>query len=257
MSQAILYDIAQCIGCRQCEAACAERWGLRYEEPVTSQEFLSDHKLTAIQTHANERYTRKLCMHCVDPTCVSVCPVGAFEKSKLGPVVYDEDRCIGCRYCMLACPFNVPVYEWTKLLPRVRKCDMCRERLEKGLVTACSGACPTGATTTGERDEMIAEARQRIRENPGKYYDHIYGVAEVGGTSVLILSPVAFDELGIRTDLPKGPLPGLTWQALSHVPDVVTVGSALLCGIWWITHRRDEVAAVEGTNGPARKENQR
>ena len=254
MSKAILYDITQCIGCRQCEAACSERWGIPYEEPVASQEFVSDQKLTAIQTHPEDRYTRKLCMHCADPTCVSVCPVGAFEKSKLGPVVYDEDKCIGCRYCMLACPFSVPVYEWSKVLPRVRKCDMCHERLERGLVTACSEACPTGATTTGERDELIAKARRRIAENPEQYYDHIYGVEEVGGTSVLFLSPVPFEQLGMRTDLPNGPLPSLTWQALSHVPDVVTVGSVLLGGVWWITHRREEVEAAEGSAKSARKE---
>lgn len=257
MSQAILYDVTQCIGCKQCEAACAERWGLAYDGSVASQETLSEHKLTTVQTHADGRYTRKLCMHCADPTCVSVCPVGAFEKTALGPVIYDEDKCIGCRYCMLACPFQVPVYEWTKVLPRVRKCDMCHERLEKGQPTACSEACPTGATTTGDRDELIAEARRRIAANPGQYYDHIYGIEEVGGTSVLLLSPVPFEELGVRTDLPKDALSSLTWQALSHVPDVVTAGSVLLGGIWWITHRREEVEAAEGKPRVARQENER
>jgi formate dehydrogenase iron-sulfur subunit len=253
MSKAILYDMTKCIGCRQCEAACAERWGLSYEEPFASQEKLSEHKLTAIRTYSDGHFSRKLCMHCADPTCASVCPVGAFKKTKLGPVVYDEDKCIGCRYCMLACPFEVPVYEWTHVLPRVRKCDMCHERLGKGQATACSEACPTDATITGEREELIAEARRRIAESPGDYYDHIYGIEEVGGTSVLMLSPVPFEQLGMRADLPKGPLPSLTWQALAHVPDVVTVGSVLLGGVWWITHRREEVEAAEGKNSEARR----
>jgi formate dehydrogenase iron-sulfur subunit len=148
----------------------------------------------------------------------------------------------------------VPVYEWTKVLPRVRKCDLCHERLEQGLPTACSEACPTGATKTGDREALIAEARQRIAENPGRYYDHIYGIEEVGGTSVLFLSPVPFDQLGMRTDLPNAALPNLTWRALSHVPDVVTVGSVLLGGVWWITHRREEVQAAEGKTQRDRSE---
>jgi formate dehydrogenase iron-sulfur subunit len=171
--------------------------------------------------------------------------VGAFRKTALGPVVYDESRCIGCRYCMLACPFQVPAYTWASRLPVVKKCDLCFERQQAGLPTACAEACPTGATISGERDELIAEARRRIAENPGQYYDRIYGIEEVGGTSVLFLSAVPFEELGLRTDLPRDPLPLLTWQALSHVPDIVLVGTVLLGGVWWITHRREEVAAAE------------
>jgi formate dehydrogenase iron-sulfur subunit len=243
--RAILYDSTLCIGCRLCEGACADKWGLPYDDAVAAEEKLSDHKLTTIVTHG-ERYTRRLCMHCADPTCVSVCPVGAFQKTKLGPVVYDQDRCIGCRYCMLACPFQVPAYEWNLRLPRVKKCDMCVERQLAGQPTACAEICPTGATICGERDELLAEARRRIAANPGQYYDHIYGLAEVGGTSVLFLSAVPFEELGLRAQLPNQPLPVLTWRALALVPDIVVVGTVLLGGIWWITHRREEVAAAEG-----------
>jgi len=253
VGKAILYDSTLCIGCRLCEGACAEKWGLPYEDTVAAEEKLSDHKLTTIVTHG-ERYSRRLCMHCDDPTCVSVCPVGAFSKTELGPVVYDENRCIGCRYCMLACPFQVPVYEWNQRLPRVKKCDMCYERQRAGQLTACTEACPTGATICGERDDLIAEARRRIAENSGQYYDHIYGLQEVGGTSVLFLSAVPFEELGLRANLPNQPLPVLTWRVLSLVPDIVTVGTVLLGGVWWITHRREEVAAAEGNGAAARKE---
>ena len=246
MSKAILYDSTMCIGCRACEQSCALRWNLPWNETVASEERLSAHKLTTITTH-DGRYSRRLCMHCTDPTCVSVCPVGALRKTAFGPVVYDADKCMGCRYCMTACPFQVPVYEWNNRVPRVRKCDMCRDRQAAGKQTACAEGCPTGATSCGERDALIAEARRRIAASPNDYYPRIYGLKEVGGTSVLMLSAVPFEQLGLRTDLPGQPLPGLTWAALSHVPDVVSVGGVLLGGIWWITHRREEVARAEGT----------
>ncbi|MBI1790553.1 MAG: 4Fe-4S dicluster domain-containing protein [Acidobacteria bacterium] len=244
MSYAILFDSTRCVGCRNCEGACAERWKIPYNETIAAQERLSAHKLTTIETHG-ERYTRRLCMHCAEPTCVSACPVGALRKTTPGPVVYEPARCIGCRYCMLACPFQVPTYEWGERLPKVRKCDLCFDRQLAGKPTACAEACPTQATVSGDRDELIAEARKRIAANPGQYYDRIYGLHEVGGTSVLILSAVPFEQLGLRSDLSQQPLPGLTWNALSLVPGIVSVGSVLLGGIWWITHRREEVARAE------------
>lgn len=255
MGKAILYDSTLCIGCRLCEGACAEKWGLPYDDAVAAEEKLSDRKLTAIVTRG-EHFIRRMCMHCQEPTCASVCPVGALQKTALGPVVYDENRCIGCRYCMLACPFQVPVYEWNKRLPRVKKCDLCVDRQRAGQVTACSEVCPTGATITGERDELVAEARRRIAENPAQYYDHIYGLEEVGGTSVLFLAAVPFEQLLERAHLPTEALPVLTWRALSLVPDIVGVGTVLLGGVWWITHRREEVAAAEGSPPGAMKENQ-
>jgi formate dehydrogenase iron-sulfur subunit len=254
MSKAILYDATRCIGCKLCEQACAERWGHRYDETVAAQEKLSAEKLTAVLSR-EDGFMRRLCMHCADPTCASVCPVGAFTKTAAGPVVYDESKCIGCRYCMLACPFGVPRYEWDKTLPRVRKCDMCADRLAAGGVTACSEICPTGATITGEREELLAEARRRIRENPEQYIPHIYGEQEVGGTSVLLLSGVPFEQFGYRTDLLHEPMPMLTWRVLSRVPDLVLLGSVLLGGIWWITHRREEVAAAEARKTSPTAEN--
>ncbi len=184
-------------------------------------------------------------MNCLDPTCASVCPVGALKKTSLGPVTYDESKCIGCRYCMLACPFGVPKYEWAKALPRVRKCDMCSDRLIAGLPTACAEACPTGATKFGERDALIAEAEDRLRKNPSQYQPEIYGLTEAGGTSVLLLSSVPFPVFGFRTDLQPSPLPWLTYRVLSKIPGFVGVWGVLLGGMWWITRRRVEVAAAE------------
>jgi formate dehydrogenase iron-sulfur subunit len=252
MSRAVLYDSTLCVGCKACEGACAERWGLPYDQKIAAEEHLSAHKLTAIESHG-ERYSRRLCMHCEQPTCVSVCPVGALQKTALGPVVYDASKCMGCRYCMTACPFQVPTYEWSARLPKMRKCDQCYERQSKGQPTACAAACPTGATTCGDRDALVAEAKKRIAEKPGEYYNRIYGLKEVGGTTVLMLSAVPFEQIGLRTTLPQEPLPMLTWNVLSHVPDIVSVGSVLLGGIWWITNRRDEVAKAEGRPTPGRE----
>src|ERR1017187_1245733 len=136
MARAILYDSTLCIGCKACEAGCAERWGLPSNAKTAAEEIISAHKLTAVETHG-ERYSRRLCMHCAEPTCVSVCPVGALKKTALGPVTYDPAKCMGCRYCLMACPFQVPVYEWSSRLPRVRKCAMCYERQLAGKPTAC------------------------------------------------------------------------------------------------------------------------
>src|ERR1035441_5087920 len=245
MSRAILYDSTLCIGCKACEGACAERWGLPYNDKIAAEEVISAHKLTTVETHG-DHFSRRLCMNCLQPACVSVCPVGALQKTALGPVTYDGTKCMGCRYCMQACPFQVPTYEWEKRLPLVRKCDMCYERQSHGKLTAGAEACPVGATINGDRDALVAEARGRIAKDPGKYYDRIYGLAEVGGTSVLYLSAVPFEQIGLRTNVPMEPLPETTWRVLELVPDVVSTGTVLLGGIWWITNRRAEVAKKEG-----------
>jgi len=146
---------------------------------------------------------------------------------------------------MVACPFQVPSYEWEARLPKVRKCDMCSDR-SPDQPTRCSEACAYGATITGDRDSLVAEARKRIADKPNDYYPKVYGVEEVGGTSVLILSAVPFDQIGYNTRVYKSKLPALTWNALQHVPDVVVMGSVLMGGIHWISHRKEEVARKEG-----------
>jgi formate dehydrogenase iron-sulfur subunit len=252
MSRALLYDSTLCVGCRQCESGCATRWNNPYNDAIASQEKLSANKLTTIRTYG-DKYSRKMCMHCQQPTCASVCPVGAITKTQLGPVVYDAMKCIGCRYCMFACPFQVPTYEWSARLPRMRKCDQCYDRQAKGQVTACTEACPVGATTNGDRDALIAEARKRLAEKPDQYYQKIYGVTEVGGTSLLFLSSVPFEQIGLNVGLSGEPMPILTWRVLELVPDIAMVGSVALGGIYWITHRREEVAKAEGSSAKGGK----
>lgn len=244
MPRAILYDSTLCVGCKLCEQACAERSNLPYNDAIAAETRTSAHKLTSVLS-SGDAYMRRMCMHCADPTCASVCPVSALRKTAAGPVVYDESRCMGCRYCMLACPFNIPKYEWDRTLPVVRKCDLCADRVAAGLPTACAEACPTGATKFGERNALITEARKRIEANPSQYVNHVYGLEEVGGTSVLLLSSVPFERFGYRTDLRQEPLPMLTHRVLSRIPDLVAVGGVLLGGVWWITRRRAEVAAAE------------
>jgi len=245
MTKAILYDSTQCVGCLQCQEACARQNGLPYDDAIAEEQKASDHKFTVVETSASGAYMRRMCMHCLDPACVSVCPVGALEKTKEGPVVYDEDKCMGCRYCMVACPFGVPKYEWGALLPRVKKCTMCVERQEDGLATACATACPTDATLFGEREELLEEARRRVRENPSDYVNHVFGEKEVGGTSVLLLSAVPFTDFGFKESYPKDRLPDATYRVLSKIPDITGLGFVLLGGIWWITARREAVAHAE------------
>jgi formate dehydrogenase iron-sulfur subunit len=241
--KALLIDITKCIGCKACVYACKEANHL----PEKEDEELASTSYTVVKEKEGVYY-RRLCMHCNEPTCASVCPVKAFEKTENGPVIYHDKRCMGCRYCIQACPFGVPTYEWESTKPLVRKCTMCAERQKQGQITACSEACPTGATTFGERDELLKEARKRIQENPGQYVDHIYGEKEAGGTSVLYLSSVPFEKLGFRTDLIEEPLSNLTWKIMSKIPNYVVVSGVFLYGIYWIINRRMEAAKLENNS---------
>ncbi|MCB1009998.1 MAG: 4Fe-4S dicluster domain-containing protein [Acidobacteria bacterium] len=239
--KALLIDITRCVGCRECVAACLVAHGLP-TDPDTVEK-TSSKALTALSEHG-DLYVRQLCRHCLEPSCVSVCPVQAFSKTPAGPVVYDASRCLGCRYCMQACPFGVPKYEWDKAVPAVVKCDFCADRQARGEQPACAEACPAEATIFGDRDELIAEAHRRIDEDPDTYHPHVYGESEIGGTSMLFLSPVPFEQLGFQ-ELGDAALPELTARALERIPGIVSIGGALLAGIWWITNRREEVARAE------------
>jgi formate dehydrogenase iron-sulfur subunit len=244
MSVGLLFDATRCVGCGACSAACKEANGL----PLPIEDRTTAYTWTVVEEVGGVN-VRRLCFHCSEPTCVSVCPVSALRKTADGPVVYDAERCIGCRYCIMACPFGVPKYQWDRPVPVVGKCVLCAERVARGLPAACAQVCPTGATLFGERDALLREARARIAADPDSYTDHVYGVTEAGGTSVLMLSPVRFETLGMKTDVPRVPLPLLTWQVLSKIPSYVAVCGVLLFGIHWITQRRDEVRAHEGEGG--------
>ena len=245
-SKAMLIDTTKCIGCQACEQTCKQIHGF----PQEHETGLSPTALTVVQARG-DKFVRRLCMHCQDPACVSVCPVGALTKTAQGAVRYAGGKCIGCRYCMIACPFEVPKYEWSKLAPYVTKCDMCADRVLAGKPTACAEACPTGATLFGDRDDMLAEAHKRIAENP-IYVRKIYGETEVGGTSIFYISDVAFEDLGLRTAPMSQPLPTLSAAALGEMPTVVMVGGSLLAGLYWFTQRRQAVAAAEADEKAAR-----
>jgi formate dehydrogenase iron-sulfur subunit len=231
------------LGCNSCQEACKTANGL----PAGEERQLSATAYTALEEH-DGIYVRRMCQHCVEPTCASVCPVGAFTKTAEGPVLYDESKCIGCRYCMQACPFQVPRYQWGSTYPKIEKCRLCADRVKEGRPTACSEACPTGATKFGDREELIREAYARIAAEPGKYVNKVYGLQEVGGTSVFYISAVPFEQLGFRTQLQSSALPMLTWNVLSKIPNVVSVGGVTLFGIWWITNRRMTIAQERSLN---------
>lgn len=243
-SKGLLIDTTLCVGCGACYEACKEANKL----PETSEDFLqdklSDTTFTVIEDQG-DRYVRRMCMHCIDPTCVSVCPVGAFEKTALGPVKYHADRCMGCRYCMQACPFGIPRYEWASTRPLVRKCTMCSDRVEAGGQPACAEACPAEATIFASRSELVEIARARMEESPDQYFSHIFGLNDIGGTSVMMISDVPVAQLGYPANLGTDPLPSLTWQVLNKIPNISVFAGVALAGLWWITNRRDEVRRAE------------
>lgn len=233
MSYGILFDSTMCIGCEGCMYACREKNNL----PDNEEHKLSAKNYTVVKSKG-DIYYRQMCMHCEEPSCASVCPVGALEKTAEGPVVYDSTKCMGCRYCMVACPFNVPKYKWSSANPVVSKCVMCYARIKDGDMPACAEACPTGATTFGNREELLKEAHKRINDNPDAYYHHVYGEKEAGGTSVLILSSVPFPEIGYKTAGYGEAFPEYTWQVMKEIPNVVAFGGIFMYGLWWIINRR-------------------
>lgn len=264
MVNAILIDTTRCIGCRSCQVACKSWNDLPASKTSFTGDFASPVRLDAnnltrvlfsetVAADGTPRWTfvKRQCMHCLEPACASVCPVGALVKTASGPVVYRDDRCIGCRVCMLACPFNVPKYEWSARVPYVRKCTFCADRQADGKKPACAQACPSDALLFGERSELLSEAHRRLDASPGKYHSTVYGEKTGGGTSMLYLSALPFEALGIlhegfRSDLgdtPQGRA-GQEWNA--KVPWVaLTVGGVAL-GLYQLNKRRGEVNANEG-----------
>lgn len=226
---AVLVDTTICGGCRECEFACAEANGL--PDPAEDVDFSQERPTSETQwtvvnryeTDDGEVFVRRQCMHCLRPACASACLTKAMQKTPEGPVVWREPKCMGCRFCMISCPFDVPKFEYDSANPRIHKCRMCWERLKEGEVPACVENCPYEAVTFGPRSEMIEEARRRIYEEPDKYVHHIYGEHEAGGTSWLYLASVPFEQLGFRTDLGTTPYPDLTREFLYAVPFVLTV----------------------------------
>ncbi|UCG11678.1 MAG: 4Fe-4S dicluster domain-containing protein [Deltaproteobacteria bacterium] len=260
----ILTDLTLCIGrnCRKCEAACNKENKLPPPKVPLEDNSVFDsirrtdaQNYTVVNRFPNPEpggppvYVKHQCRHCDEPACASACLVSAFRKTPEGPVVYNKKICIGCRYCMTACPFYVPAYEYDNpFSPGVRKCTMCYEsRTSKGRVPACMEACPLQVMTFGKRSELIELARKKITDHPDRYINHIYGEHEVGGTSWLYISGVPFEKLGFPTDLGTKPYPELTRGFLSMISAVLVIGPVLLGGLYMSTRRRGEVDADEET----------
>ncbi len=265
-----LVDTTLCIGCRECEKAC----NLSNELTPQTTEFSDTsvfeaqrrpdaNHFTVVNRHSGspspsqgklaETFIKVQCMHCQEPACVSACIVGALQKTSQGSVIYDADRCIGCRYCMVACPFQIPAYEYDDpIAPRVRKCNFCFERVQEGGKPACVEACPREAIIFGKRSDLIALAKKKIRAKPGRYLEHIYGEKEVGGTSWLYLTGRPPEKLGMPVFDEKAP-PQLT-ESIQHgifkygLPPVALYG--FLGGIMWFTNRKNHAANEDG-NAPS------
>ena len=248
----MLYDSTRCAGCQGCEFACAEAHGLpapSFEDlPVPGTVRKADETrrtvINAYSTSKGDVFLKRQCMHCNDPACTAACLTKAMLKNDEGPVTWRGKKCMGCRYCMVSCPFDVPKFEYHSPNPKIEKCDMCFDRIKEGQMPACAEQCPTEAIVFGTRRELITEARRRINESPGSYYDHIYGEHEAGGTGYLYLSPVPFEELGFNTTLQKSSYPALTKGFLYAVPSIFVLWPALLLGLQQATknnrHNEDD-----------------
>ena len=255
----VLHDMTRCIGCRKCEAACNEINKLPTpEQPFDDLSVLDNKRRTDATTYTvvnrydgiqgadGPIYRKVQCNHCQEPACASACFVRAFNKTEKGAVTYDASVCVGCRYCMIACPFYVPAYEYNEPLePRIMKCTLCYPRLMDGKLPGCVEICPKEALTFGKRDDLITIARERIRSFPEQYVQHIYGEHEMGGTNWLYVSGVPFSALGMREDLGVTPAPKLTSGALASVPVIAGLWPVLLTGIYAVSKRKDKIAAQE------------
>ncbi|GAB4491261.1 MAG: 4Fe-4S dicluster domain-containing protein [Thermodesulfovibrionales bacterium] len=250
MAKGVLVDLTKCIGCRGCQVSCKEWNGLPGTKTVMTGDLTNPPQLNArcftnirfVEDETSDApvwtFVKDQCLHCKNPACASVCPVGALRKTEAGPVTYTFERCIGCRYCMLACPFYIPKYEWFKASePWVRKCTFCSDRIGAGLVPLCVKSCPTGTLKFGDRDELLKEAEARLAASPDRYVNHIYGKEEAGGTSWMYLSALPFASLGFDVKIPNRELPELTWAYISKIPAVIGVVLAAGAAAWAITRR--------------------
>jgi Fe-S-cluster-containing dehydrogenase component len=262
----ILHDITKCIGCRKCEKACNQVNALPGPEKqfddlsvlndtrrTSASDFTVVNRFPSGSDKQKKWFVKIQCNHCLEPACASACFVKALRKNKSGAVVYDASLCVGCRYCMVACPFNIPAYEYDEpLTPRVMKCTMCHPLVEKGQLPGCVEACPKEALIFGPREKLLKIAERRIEKYPDRYIDHIYGEREMGGTSWLYISPVSFNKLGMREDLGITSAQQLTAGPLSAVPVIVGLWPLLLTGIYAISRHKDKIAEEERLSAVAK-----
>jgi Fe-S-cluster-containing dehydrogenase component len=242
----VLVDTQRCIACLKCETACAEINGLpapdHSKEATDKLRPMTDKAYTVVNRHrtaTGKRVNVKTqCMHCLKPGCASACPVGAFEQTKQGAVLW-QTQCFGCRYCMVACPFDVPKFEYDTPVPEIKKCTFCYDkRVSQGLEPACVSVCPVEALKFGRRSELIKEAHARIAANPGVYVDRVFGEQEVGGTCWLYLAPVDFGEIGFKADMGTRDIPSYGKPFMKTVHAIDFVVPPVLLGMGWIVRRR-------------------
>ena len=241
----ILYDSTLCVGCKACVAACKAANGAPAVVPATlagwnqgewdSAEDLDGRTLNVIKAYVNGTrevkdreidgfaFVKRHCLHCIDPSCVSVCPVSAMRKHPVtGIVTNDKDACMGCRYCSYACPFGVPQFDLSQPYGRINKCEMCSHLQAKGGIPACCDVCPTGASLFGKLTDLQKEAETRVSlaagtsyefprgrlgdetrpKYPGQaanYLKKIYGEKDGGGTQLRYIAGVSFEKLGLPT----------------------------------------------------------
>lgn len=257
----MLYDSTLCIGCRACVTKCKEVSGLPVDRellggaPYDAPRDLSETTKNIIKLYENgdtRAFMKMQCMHCIDPACVSVCMAGALHKTDNGIVAYDKDVCVGCRYCQVACPFDVPKFNWLEAFPLIIKCEMCRHR-EEG--PACAEFCPRGAVKYGKLVDLLETAHARLEESPDRYEPDVYGEDDGGGTHVLYLSPkgVTFNDLGLP-ELPEEPLPHMS-ESVQHTIYAGFAAPAALYGLLMFAQfrNRKKNAAEKGETSSGRK----
>lgn len=260
----VLHDSVRCIGCRKCEEGCfkvngqdlpafkdnpnAQRPDFADLEVLNTKRRTNCNTYTVVNRYQTEKgpvYRKLQCNHCQEPACASACFVKAFVKTPEGPVVYKPELCVGCRYCMVACPFYVPTYDYNSAWnPLVYKCTMCAPRIAKGQLPGCVEACPKEALVFGKRTDLLNIARERIRKNPELYDAKVYGESEMGGTNWLYLSPVQHTQLA-QPELGRTSAPELTSGALGAVAMVAGIWPVLLGGAYAINKRRTKMAQEE------------
>jgi len=256
MSKGVLVDIPRCIGCRSCDVACktwnelpenttekTNNWGSKFRLSAYEWTHVTQNLVTK-DNEAKWRFVKRQCMHCLDPACASACFTASFQQTDEGAVIYKPternfDICVGCRYCMIACPFSVPGYQWNTALGFIQKCRFCNDRMEDGgKIPACVTACPTGALKFGELDSLLLEAKQRINNNPN-YVKEVYGEKEYGGTSWIYISDTPFEEIGFRTGVSEKSIPSLTWEVLKWTPVIFVGWGATLTALKFYTKKKD------------------
>jgi formate dehydrogenase iron-sulfur subunit len=256
----VLVDLTRCIGCRSCEAACNKEQNLPAPDKPFDDKSVFDETFhggtqkrrpdekayTVVNRYDTESdgkavYRKVQCNHCSEPACLSSCFVNAYTKTPEGAVVYNSKVCVGCRNCMIACPFNIPGYSYSSAFdPVIKKCIFCHEtRLKNGLPPACVEICPQEALTFGKRKDLIKIGHQRIQTHPGRYVDHLYGEKELGGTHWMYLSSVPFEEVGFDPNPGNEPIINNVKDFLSTVPMVLAIWPAMFTGFHLLAKKKD------------------